>query len=231
MAKTIAQLPELAATPSGSNTLPIYDSGVTKKVSVSNLVAAARTIPDGGNIAVGTSAGTKIGTSSSQKLGFFDATPVVQQPLTSDLLDSLQALGLIASGSGNTPLNLTSGAVTAGAATLANVSASNITSDDITIRDGKNIIADSTNGTKIGTGTTQKLGFWNATPVAQPSGANQAAITNTAIGTADGALVSIGNTYSSTVASNINNNFADIATLLNEIRAALVSVGIIKGSA
>jgi hypothetical protein len=231
MAKTIAQLSELAATPSGSNTLPIYDSGVTKKVSVSNLVAAGRTIPDGENIAVGTSLGTKVGTSSSQKLGFFNANPVVQQSLTTDLLDSLQSLGLIASGSGNTPLNLTSGAITAGAATFANVSAADILSDDITLRDGKNIVAASTNGTKIGTSAAQKLGFWNAIPVAQPSGANQAAITNTAIGTADGALVTIGTTYSSTVAGNINNNFADIATLLNEIRSALVSVGIIKGAA
>lgn len=231
MAKTIAQLPELTATPSGSNTLPIYDSGVTKKVSVSNLVEAGRTIPDGGNIAVGTSAGTKIGTSSLQKIGFFNATPVVQQPLTSDLLDSLQALGLIASGSGNTPLNLTGGAVTAGAATFAGVSAANITADDITIRDGKNIIADSTNGTKIGTGTTQKLGFWNATPVAQPSGANQAALTNSTGGTADGTLSSVGATNTGDRSATINNNFTELHILLNEIRSALVSAGIIKGSA
>lgn len=33
--------------------------------------------------------------------------------------------------------------------------------------DGKNIIVDSTTGTKIGTATTQKLGFYNATPVTQ----------------------------------------------------------------
>jgi hypothetical protein len=33
-----------------------------------------------------------------------------------------------------------------------------------------NIITDTTTGTKIGTGTTQKLGFWNATPVVQNTG-------------------------------------------------------------
>ena len=34
---------------------------------------------------------------------------------------------------------------------------------------GRNIIVNSTGGMKIGTATTQKLGFWNATPVVQPS--------------------------------------------------------------
>jgi len=32
-----------------------------------------------------------------------------------------------------------------------------------------NIAAGTTTGTKIGTATTQKLGFYNATPVAQPA--------------------------------------------------------------
>ena len=33
----------------------------------------------------------------------------------------------------------------------------------------RNIVTDTTTGTKIGTGTTQLLGFWNATPAAQPA--------------------------------------------------------------
>ncbi len=36
---------------------------------------------DGANIALGTSTGTQIATSSSQKLGFFGKTPVVQPTL------------------------------------------------------------------------------------------------------------------------------------------------------
>lgn len=32
-----------------------------------------------------------------------------------------------------------------------------------------NVVTDTTTGTKIGTGSTQKLGFWNATPIVQPS--------------------------------------------------------------
>lgn len=37
----------------------------------------------------------------------------------------------------------------------------------ITLADGANIIADTTTGSKIGTATGQKLGFFNASPVAQ----------------------------------------------------------------
>lgn len=35
--------------------------------------------------------------------------------------------------------------------------------------DGYNISFGTTTGTKIGTGTTQKIGFWNATPIVQPT--------------------------------------------------------------
>lgn len=38
----------------------------------------------------------------------------------------------------------------------------------ITIGDAKNIILNTSNGTKIGTATNQKLGFFNSTPVVQP---------------------------------------------------------------
>jgi hypothetical protein len=33
----------------------------------------------------------------------------------------------------------------------------------------KDLVTDTTTGTKIGTGTTQKLGFFNATPAVQPA--------------------------------------------------------------
>lgn len=44
--------------------------------------------------------------------------------------------------------------------------------DDIMLTDGENIVLDTTTGTKIGTATTQKLGFFNATPVTQRLKAN-----------------------------------------------------------
>ena len=115
MAKTIAQLTALAATPDTTDETIISDAGVTKRISIANLMAAGRTIPDNANIVLGTVDGTKIGTATSQKLGFYNATPVDQPAVTADLLDSLQEVGLIASGAGNTPLNLTGGALAAGA--------------------------------------------------------------------------------------------------------------------
>ncbi len=69
--------------------------------------------------------------------------------------------------------------------------------DDIMLADGENIILDSTTGTKIGTGTTQKLGFFNATPVVQQP----------TIADADGTL-------------------ADITTKFNTLLAQLEALGL-----
>lgn len=44
------------------------------------------------------------------------------------------------------------------------------TSSTLTIGDGNNIVINTTTGTKIGTGATQKIGFWNATPAVQSTG-------------------------------------------------------------
>jgi len=40
---------------------------------------------------------------------------------------------------------------------------------NIHIEDAEDIVFDTTTGTKIGTATTQKLGFWNVTPIVQPT--------------------------------------------------------------
>lgn len=48
------------------------------------------------------------------------------------------------------------------------------TDNNFELGDGKNIVLQTTTGTKIGTATTQKLGFWNTTPVVQPSGTGEA---------------------------------------------------------
>jgi len=57
-----------------------------------------------------------------------------------------------------------------GAATLDSTLAAN---GHVTMGDAKNIVLNATTGTKIGTATTQKLGFWNATPIVQPSAYTQ----------------------------------------------------------
>lgn len=72
------------------------------------------TLSDAKNISTGTTTGTKIATTTSQKLGFFNATPVVQQTNVANpaggatidaeartaidaILTRLEALGLFAS--------------------------------------------------------------------------------------------------------------------------------------
>lgn len=51
----------------------------------------------------------------------------------------------------------------------------------LTLSDATNIVAGTTTGTKIGTATTQKIGFYNATPIVQ--GASIADISTSATGT------------------------------------------------
>jgi hypothetical protein len=121
--------------PADSDVFMLDAGGVTKKVSAANVkldclrvISSTVTVGNSVNFALNTATGTKIGTGTTQKLGFYNATPVTQRPLTDDLLDSLQATGLVASGSGNTPLNLTSGALTCGAINAASVASSGVLS-------------------------------------------------------------------------------------------------------
>jgi len=91
-----------------------------------------------------------------------------------------------------------------------------------------NIVSGTGAGTKIGTSASQKLGFFDKTPVVQPAAANQAALTNSTGGTADGTLAAVSGSGADT---DINNNFTELHTLLTEIRTALVNLGLIKGAA
>ena len=87
---------------------------------------------------------------------------------------------------------------------------------NLQIFDGRNFQFGLTNGTIFGTSTQQKFGFHNSTPTVQRQGAAQAAV----VGTADG-------TYS----GNEQNLINDLVTLANELRAAIVEKGLIKGAA
>lgn len=55
--------------------------------------------------------------------------------------------------------------------------------DSVALADAKNLSVGTTTGTKIGTATTQKLSFWNATPIVQPTTAVAAAtfVANTSL--------------------------------------------------
>jgi hypothetical protein len=112
------------------------------------------------NIVTDTTTGTKIGTATNQKIGFFNATPIVQVANTTDLGTVLSDLGLRAAGTAY-PIT-TSGAVQfTGGVT--------ITTANLTLTD-KDIVLGTTTGTKFGTATDQKLAFFNSTPVVQQTG-------------------------------------------------------------
>ena len=66
---------------------------------------------------------------------------------------------------------------------MATSTVARISGRDFKIEDAKNIIFDTTTGTKIGTATGQKIGFWNTTPIVQPTTAVAAAtfVTNTSL--------------------------------------------------
>jgi hypothetical protein len=50
------------------------------------------TVSDGGNVVLGTTTGTKIGTATTQKLGFYNATPVVQPTAVADATDAASVI-------------------------------------------------------------------------------------------------------------------------------------------
>jgi hypothetical protein len=52
----------------------------------------AITVSDGGNVVLGTTTGTKIGTATTQKIGFYNATPVVQPAAVADATDAATAI-------------------------------------------------------------------------------------------------------------------------------------------
>jgi hypothetical protein len=100
--------------------------------------------------------------------------------------------------------------------------------DDITMKEGKNIVAGTATGSKIGTAVTQKLGFWNKAPVIQPKSADQedqGAMTATLTG------VDTGTDMTAAQAATIVADLTVLDTLLTAIRTALVDAGIMKGSA
>jgi hypothetical protein len=91
----------------------IYVSS-TRQFSVENgglYLTGPVNITNGYDVVLGTTTGTKFGTSTSQKLAFFNATPIVQPANTTDLRTALVNLGLLASG-GATPLDLNGGDAT-----------------------------------------------------------------------------------------------------------------------
>jgi len=78
---------------------------INGNITISGLVS----LPDSSNVQLGTGTGTKIGTATTQKIGFYNATPAVQPTAVADatnaasvitqlnlLLGRMRTLGLIA---------------------------------------------------------------------------------------------------------------------------------------
>lgn len=74
-------------------------------------------------------------------------------------------------------------------------------------------------GTSLGHSATEKISFFGTTPIAQRSGAAQAAVATTAASTAAAAAG-----YTTKTQANA------IVTLVNELRAAMVAYGLITGA-
>lgn len=107
---------------------------------------------------------------------------------------SANVMGSIAAA--NSSVLVTSGA---GVPSLSTTLPDGLTGGSMTMGEAKNIALGTTTGTKIGTATTQKLGFWNATPVVQPvliadpaGGATVDAEARTAVNAILDLLISIG---------------------------------------
>lgn len=129
-------------------------TGAFTTSSGTNTLSGNVSVADGKTVAFGTTTGSKIGTATTQKIAFYNSTPVVQPAGTAELLTSIKALGLI--GAGATPITVP------GLLTLSDV----------------DVALGTTTGSKIGTATTQKLGFYNATPVVQPTSTGSVATTD-----------------------------------------------------
>ena len=87
----------------------------------------------------------------------------------------------------------------------------------------------SDDGFVVGQSASDLVGFYGATPIAQPAAAAQAAVVDGSTGTAapTNGILPLTGTYNSTL---LINAIATLAAQGNAIRNALVSVGIIKGS-
>jgi hypothetical protein len=87
-------------------------------------------------------------------------------------------------------------------------------------------------GSQVGSAVTELIAFYGKTPVVQPSGSTQAAVATTAVTTA--AITTTTNAYGYATTTQANDLTAIVAatrTLVNQLRADLVTLGLIKGAA
>jgi hypothetical protein len=106
---------------------------------------------------------------------------------------------------------------------------SNTPTGTVTYPDAANIAVGTTTGTQIGTTTLQKVGFFATTPAVQPTSGSEAAVTVHTITTASTTSSPAG--YATTTqATAVATDLAATVTLVNQLRADLVTLGLIKGA-
>ena len=124
---------------------------------------------------------------------------------------------------------------TGSAATVTTAGQPNITSvgtlTGLTMADEGNIVVNATNGTKIGTATTQKLGFFDATPVAQQSNIADA---SSAQGAAAGGVATDGSTAldvpTKAEFDGLRTDVQNLTTTMNAILTALEALGLLANA-
>jgi hypothetical protein len=89
------------------------------------------------------------------------------------------------------------------------------------LSDGANIAVGASLGTKLGTSSDQKLGFFGSTPAAQA--ASVSALVDTTSGIAGGGVTNVGTSYNQAV---LNSNIATLAATVNALIAALKHNGL-----
>lgn len=106
--------------------------------------------------------------------------------------------------------------------------------NELRILDGYNLQLGTTTGTKIGTATTEKIGFWNKTPVVQPTALTTqlTTITHTAPGTPDYAIQDFTQATPWGFASHDEANsvlkvIANLQTRVSELETKLQSIGVL----
>ena len=86
----------------------------------------------------------------------------------------------------------------------------NLTNYLVTFNDAVNIATDTTTGTKIGTSTSQKIGFWNVSPISQPTTAIAEA---TFVENSGGTAVNVDSTFAGYTLQQIAQALKDIGIL------------------
>lgn len=164
----------------GSNALATLVSGGS---NVAIGYSAGRYITGGSNLAIGTSALGIASNTASQNVALGGISLYSITSGENNVGIGYSAGYSCATGSGNVFLGYQAGYNETGSNLLyiansntatpliyGNFSTASLTfNGDVTIADAKNIILNTTTGTKIGTSTSAKLGFYNATPVDQPA--------------------------------------------------------------